>query len=288
MNRSAFSRWLQSRMKLHREEDETATIQEIWDGINLNGHNFWIMAFAMVIACIGLNTNSMSAIIGAMLISPLMGPVTGYSFALATRNGPMRNKAIRSFLTMTGISLSASTVYFLLSPFENNTEALFSYSHASIFDILIAFFGGMAGFIGLMKRDGVKVMAGVAVATACMPPLCTAGFGLAHGIWTEFAGGMYFYTINSLFIGLATYVLARLTGYHHDNKEQEKKSVLSISLWTLFILCMIAPGVYIAAEKWKAERQAQTIRETPEQGRIRNLELQVKRLDSLVLTTSNH
>lgn len=282
MNRSALLRWLRSRMKLQREEEETATIQEIWDGINLNGHNFWIMAFAMVIACIGLNTNSMSAIIGAMLISPLMGPVTGYAFALATRNGPMRNKSVRSFFTMTGISLSASTLYFLISPFGNNTEALLAYSHASIFDILIAFFGGMAGFIGLIKRDGVKVMAGVAVATACMPPLCTAGFGLAHGIWTEFAGGLYFYAINSLFIGLATYLLAHLTGYHHDNHAHKKKSALSISLWTLFILCMIAPGIYIAAEKWKAERQTQTPRESPEHRRIRNLEQQVKRLDSLM------
>lgn len=282
MNQNALVRWLQSRMKLQREEEETATIQEIWDGINLNGHNFWIMAFAMVIACIGLNTNSMSAIIGAMLISPLMGPVTGYAFALVTRNGSMRNKAVRSFFTMTSISLSASTLYFLMSPFGNNNEALLAYSHASIFDILIAFFGGMAGFIGLMKRDGVKVMAGVAVATACMPPLCTAGFGLAHGIWTEFAGGLYFYAINSLFIGLATYFLARLTGYHHDNKEQEKKSILSISLWTLFISCMIAPGIYIAAEKWKAERQTQTPRESPDQRRIRNLELQVRSLDSLI------
>ncbi len=207
---------VRSKIRLHREEDEIATIREIWEGVNLSGYNFWIMGFAMVIACIGLNTNSLSAIIGAMLISPLMGPVTGYAFALATRDRLMRNSAIRNFLWMTGISLAASTLFFLISPFDNNTDALMAFSKASIFDILIAFFGGMAGFVGIMKKDGIKVMAGVAVATACMPPLCTAGFGLAHGIWMEFIGGLYF-------SGNQLKSVMKIDQFHYYHRPQQEK-----------------------------------------------------------------
>jgi uncharacterized hydrophobic protein (TIGR00271 family) len=273
---------VRSKIRLNREEDEIATIREIWEGVNLSGYNFWIMGFAMVIACIGLNTNSLSAIIGAMLISPLMGPVTGYAFALATRDRLMRNSAIRNFLWMTGISLAASTLFFLISPFDNNTDALMAFSKASIFDILIAFFGGMAGFVGIMKRDGIKVIAGVAVATACMPPLCTAGFGLAHGIWIEFIGGLYFYTINSLFIGLATFFLARITGFRAKPNAHLSLHKSAAWLWGIFIGLMIAPGIYIGWQKWKLEKNADSKRETKEQIRIHQLEQKVNQLDSMI------
>lgn len=172
---------------------------------------------------------------------------------------------------------------FFISPFDNNTHALLSFTRASIFDILIAFFGGLAGFIGIMKKDGIKVMAGVAVATACMPPLCTAGFGIAHGNWLEFMGGMYFYLINCLFIGLATFLLSRFTNYHIRFKSKLESSNKIVQwLWTMFIIAMIIPGGYIAWEKWKDERNPLKEITLSDKQRIFQLEQKVNQLDSLL------
>jgi len=268
-------------IRLFHEEDEKETFAEIRQGAEFSGFNLWILGFAMVIACIGLTTDSASAVVGAMLISPLMGPVTAYAFALAIRDNQLKNSSIRNWIWMTGISLLSSTLFFLISPFDKDTHALQSFTKANIFDIFIAFFGGMAGFIGLMKKDGIKVMAGVAVATACMPPLCTAGFGLAHANWSEFIGGMYFYLINSLFIGLATFLLARFTKFHLHFKNGEEQHRLSTWLWTIFIVLMIIPGAYIGWQKWKEEQQPETEKILSDRTRIQRLERQVQQLDSM-------
>jgi uncharacterized hydrophobic protein (TIGR00271 family) len=275
-------RFFNQNTHLAREESETQTYQEIADGVNFSGYNLWILGFAMVVACIGLNTDSISAIIGAMLISPLMGPIVGYSFALAIHDRELKNNAIRNWIWMTLISLLASTLFFLISPFDNDTAILLSFTKASIFDILIAFFGGMAGFIGIIKREGVKVMAGVAVATACMPPLCTAGFGLAHGNWMEFAGGLYFYSINCLFIGLATFLLTRFTGFHLHFKNKTTTHKTAPWLWTLFIVSMIIPGTYIAWQKWNEEKYPLKEKSISDEQRIINLEKKVQQLDSIL------
>lgn len=285
---SEFKKTLFKSLNLHHEEKESETYHEIVCAAEFSGFNLWILGFAMVIACIGLNTDSASAVIGAMLISPLMGPITGYSFALAIKDNKLKNISIRNRIWMTGISLIASTLFFIISPFDNDTHALLSFTKASIFDILIAFFGGLAGFIGIMKKDGIKVMAGVAVATACMPPLCTAGFGLAHGNWGEFVGGLYFYLINCLFIGLATFILARFTNFHLHFKPQDKStSKLSTWLWTLFIIAMIIPGGYIAWEKWKEEKNPLNEKILNDKQRIIQLEQKVNRLDSLLNLKNN-
>lgn len=282
MNLKAIKRLFLRSIHLAHEELETITIEEIKQSAEFSGFNLWILGFAMVIACIGLNTDSMSAIIGAMLISPLMGPVTAYAFALAIRDYNLRLVAVRNWIWMTIISLTASTLFFLISPFDNDTQVLLSFTKASIFDILIAFFGGMAGFIGLMKKDGTKVLAGVAVATACMPPLCTAGFGLAHANWYEFFGGLYFYMINSLFIGLATYILARFTDFHLHFKSNEIRSKWSPYIWSFFIILMIIPGMFIAWQKWKEEKSEKNKRTLTDKQRIYELESKVQRLDSIL------
>ena len=283
-----FKRILKSSFTLKHEENETETYQEITSAAEFSGFNLWVLGFAMVIACIGLNTNSTSAVIGAMLISPLMGPIIGYAFAIAIQDRRLKNSSIRNWIWMTGISLIASTLFFIISPFDNDTHALLSFTKASIFDILIAFFGGLAGFIGIMKKDGIKVMAGVAVATACMPPLCTSGFGLAHGNWGEFVGGLYFYLINCLFIGLATFILARFTNFHLHFKPQDKStSQLATWLWTLFIIAMIIPGGYIAWQKWKEEKNPLNEKILNDKQRIIQLEQKVNRLDSLLNLKNN-
>jgi len=274
-------RFVRSKFYLNKEENESETIAEIKEGAHFSGHNLWILGFAMVIACIGLNTDSISAVIGAMLISPLMGPIVGFAFALAVNDAGLKNKSIRNWLLMTLISLLASALFFLISPFDNNTTALSSFQKASIFDVLLAFFGGMAGFIGIIKKEGIKVIAGVAVATACMPPLCTAGFGIAHLDFQFFIGGLYFYLINCLFIGLATFLLTRFTGYH-INKEVPRFRQTANWLWTLFIVAMIVPASYIAYKKWNEEHTKERSIMVTDKQRIEALEKKVLYLDSLL------
>jgi uncharacterized hydrophobic protein (TIGR00271 family) len=272
---------LRSQLLFQREEEFGETYEEVASGAHFSGFNLWILGFAMVIACIGLNTDSISAVIGAMLISPLMGPIVGFAFGLSLNDATLKKKSIRNWFWMTLMSLAASTLYFLISPFDNNTAMLASFKKASIFDILLAFFGGMAGFIGIVKKEGTKVIAGVAVATACMPPLCTAGFGIAQGDYAFFIGGLYFYLINCLFIGLATFFLSRLAGYHLPTVDDGVRLRVQHWLWTLFILLMIVPGVWIAWQKWQEQHTVGPKKMTDTE-RIQQLEQQVRRLDSVV------
>ncbi len=268
-------------MYLRREEDAAVTFQEIVEGTTFEGYNVWILGFAMVIACIGLTTDSMTAVIGAMLMSPLMGPVIGFSYALGVNDKNLKLACIRSWLFMTSVCLLAAFSFFLISPFDTNTSLLRSYTHATIFDVMLAFFGGMAGFLGIIKKDGTKVIAGVAVATACIPPLCSAAFGLAHGNWLTAVGGMYFYLINTLFIGLATVVFCFITGY----RDKTQKHILKRSskfIWTVVVILMIVPGVYIAYQKWQQEHEDQTANKLTDHERIRQLEKDLHKLDSIV------
>ena len=277
-------RYINLKLGLDKEEEEQLTYLEIKEGAKFSGFNFWILSFAMLIACIGLNTNNTSAVIGAMLISPLMGPIVGLSFGLAVNDSNLKKTGFRNWFLMTIISLISSTLFFIISPFNNNTEVLLSFTNASIFDIFLAFFGGFAGFIGIIKKEGIKVIAGVAVATACMPPLCTAGFGIAHGNAAQFLGGLYFYLINCLFIGLATFLMSRVLGFHTFFKCITSFTKTTQWLWTLFILLMIIPGAYIAYNKYKAEHNNPTTTTTQER-RIEQLEQKIKLLDSIVNST---
>lgn len=282
-DRKVLKKFIKQQFRFEAEEQEIETYQEIKSGAHFSGYNIWILGLAMIIACIGLNTDSMSAVIGAMLISPLMGPIIGYAFALAIRDATLKNMAIRNWIWMTLISLLSSTVFFWLSPFDRDTQVILSFSKASIFDILIAFVGGMAGFIGIIKRDGVKVMAGVAVATACMPPLCTAGFGIAHGNLSEFVGGLYFYLINCLFIGLSTFMLAKFHGFREIGKQvHEKTNSISTFIWMLFIMGMILPGLYIARQKWFEEKHPHTEKVDSDKQRIQKVEQKIQQLDSML------
>lgn len=271
---------LASLFKLIPEEAEHETYLEIIEGTRLKGYNFWVMGFAMIIACIGLNVDSSSAIVGAMLISPLMGPILGFAFGLALNDGRLKKISLMNWFYMTLISLAASTLFFLLTPFDFNTVQLSGFKQATIFDILLAFFGGMAGFIGVLKKEGTKILAGVAIATTCMPALCTAGYGIAHLDWKFALGGMYFYLINCLFIGLATFFLARFTQMHIRLNREVKIQGWNKWLWTLVIIVMTIPSIYLAYIKWQGEIKKQRYKSDTE--RIQELEYKVKQLDSLL------
>lgn len=273
-------RYIRSQFHLTKEEEFHETYNEVLEGAQFKGYNLWILGFTMIIACIGLNVDSTSAIIGAMLISPLMGPIVAFAFGMAINDSQLKQQGIKNWLLMMGISLLASVLYFIISPFEHNTNTLLSFEKATIFDILLAFFGGMAGFVGTIKKEGTKVIAGVAVATACMPPLCTAGYGLAHLDYMIFIGGLYFYFINCLFIGVATFIAARLTGFNQKNTTFSGNKT-HVWLWNIFIVLMILPSIYIAYQKWE-EQYLKQLTMTDEQKRIEYLEKKVQELDSLI------
>lgn len=192
----------------HIDTEDAA--QRIKNGIWFRGPNVWILAFSIVIASAGLNVNSTAVIIGAMLISPLMGPIIGLGLALGTNDLDLLKLAAKNLLVMVAISLVASTLFFLLSPLEliNPTE-LAARTRPTIYDVLIALFGGLAGILENSRKERGTVIAGVAIATALMPPLCTAGYGLSCFRFQFFFGAMCLFIINTVFITLATYVMVK-------------------------------------------------------------------------------
>ena len=192
----------------HIDTDDAA--QRIKGSIWFRGPNAWILAFSIIIASVGLNVNSTAVIIGAMLISPRMGPIIGTGLALGTNDVDLLKLALKNVLVMVLISLVASTLFFLLSPLDliNPTE-LQARTRPTIYDVLIALFGGLAGILENSRKERGTTIAGVAIATALMPPLCTAGYGLSCLNMQYFLGAMYLFIINAVFITLATYVMVK-------------------------------------------------------------------------------
>ena len=195
---------------IYEHTDTDAAARRIKDGIGFRGPNAWLLAFSILIASAGLNVNSTAVIIGAMLISPLMGPIIGMGLAIGTNDLDLLKYAAKNLLVMVLISLAASTLFFLLSPLNlvNPTELL-ARTRPTIFDVLIAFFGGFAGILENSRKEQGTALAGVAIATALMPPLCTAGYGLSCLNMHFFLGAMYLFIINAVFITLATYVMVK-------------------------------------------------------------------------------
>jgi uncharacterized hydrophobic protein (TIGR00271 family) len=192
----------------HIDTDDAA--QRIKSAIWFRGPNVWILAFSIIIASVGLNVNSTAVIIGAMLISPLMGPIIGTGLAIGTNDVDLLKEAFKNLVVMVLISLGASTLFFLISPLDliNPTE-LEARTSPTIYDVLIAFFGGLAGILENSRKERGTTIAGVAIATALMPPLCTAGYGLSCLNMHFFLGAMYLFIINGVFITLATYVMVK-------------------------------------------------------------------------------
>ena len=192
----------------HIDTDDAA--QRIRSAIWFRGPNVWILAFSIIIASVGLNVNSTAVIIGAMLISPLMGPIIGTGLAIGTNDVDLLKVAFKNLVVMVLISLAASTLFFLISPLDliNPTE-LEARTSPTIYDVLIAFFGGLAGILESSRKERGTTIAGVAIATALMPPLCTAGYGLSCLNMHFFLGAMYLFIINGVFITLATYIMVK-------------------------------------------------------------------------------
>lgn len=226
--------------------DAQATIDNISRSVEFRGVNVWILAFAIVIASVGLNVNSTAVIIGAMLISPLMSPIMGIGLAIGISDNDLLRKSLRNLMIMVLISLLASTTYFLLTPLSDAQSELLARTKPTVFDVLIALFGGLAGIVATSrKQEKVTVVSGVAIATALMPPLCTAGYGLGTGQWIYFFGAFYLFFINSFFIALATFLMVRYLKFprkHFVDAQHERKVRRSILVFSLII---IIPSIFI-------------------------------------------
>ena len=230
------------------EEDQKKVLDNIVSNISFRGSNLWILACAIVIASVGLNVNSSAVIIGAMLISPLMGPIVGAGFGLGMYDFVLLKKSIKNLSIATVVSLMVSTLYFYISPFKEIQSELLARTSPNIYDILIAFFGGLVGVIAVTRVEKGNPIPGVAIATALMPPLCTAGYGLATANYAFFGGAMYLYTINCVFICIATFIIVKFLKYpikkqvDLKNQKQVKQGI------TALLLIMIVPSVYFAYE----------------------------------------
>lgn len=181
--------------------------------IVFKGSRLWILIFATILASVGLNINSTAVIIGAMLISPLMGPINGMGYSIATYDFPLLRKAFKNFSFAVLASLAASTLYFAISPVSSAHSELLARTSPTIYDVLIALFGGLAGTISLTTKLKGNVVPGVAIATALMPPLCTAGYGLATAHFPFFFGAIYLFAINVVFIGISTVVFSQVMAF---------------------------------------------------------------------------
>ncbi|KFC17797.1 membrane protein [Epilithonimonas lactis] len=245
-------------INLHNgEEKKDKVLENVTSNISFRGSNLWILACAIIIASIGLNVNSTAVIIGAMLISPLMGPIVGAGFALGTYNFPLLKKSFKNLLIATVVSLLVSGFYFYISPFKDVQSELLARTAPNIYDVLIAFFGGLVGVIAITRVEKGNPIPGVAIATALMPPLCTAGFGLATFNFSYFIGAFYLYSINCFFICIATFLVVKYLHYPSsivDNK-YEKRIRYSISL---LILVMIVPSSYLAYNLYNEKKFTKT------------------------------
>lgn len=217
---------------------------EILKGLRFKGTNLWILVFAIVVASVGLNMNSTAVIIGAMLISPLMGPINVMGYSIATYDFELFRRAIKNFAFAVGTSLVASFLYFLLSPISTAHSELLARTSPTIYDVLIAFFGGVAGIIAITSKNKGNVIPGVAIATALMPPLCTAGYGLATGQFDFFFGAMYLFTINTVFIAIASVIVTQLLKLPIRTIVDDKQKT-KINRWiTIVSIAVIAPSIY--------------------------------------------
>jgi uncharacterized hydrophobic protein (TIGR00271 family) len=230
------------------EDDQKKVLENIVSNISFRGSNLWILACAIVIASVGLNVNSSAVIIGAMLISPLMGPIVGAGFGLGMYDFDLVKKSMKNLFIATVVSLTVSTLYFYVSPFKEIQSELLARTSPNIYDILIAFFGGLVGVIAVTRVEKGNPIPGVAIATALMPPLCTAGYGLATANYAFFGGAMYLYTINCVFICIATFVIVKYLKYPIAKQIDLKHQKQVKQAITLLLLVMIVPSIYFAYE----------------------------------------
>jgi len=231
---------------VHDKENDLVTMHEIKKSVEFKGANLWTLIFAIIIASIGLNMNSTAVVIGAMLISPLMGPIMGIGLGAGTNDFELIKKSVRNLAFASIVSILTSSIYFWITPLGDAGSELLSRTTPTLWDVLIALSGGLTGVIAASRKDKSNAIPGVAIATALMPPLCTTGYGLATGNWGFFFGALYLFFINCVFISLSTLFIVRFLQFPKKEfldtvLEKKAKRVISI-----FVVLFIIPSIWLA------------------------------------------
>ena len=254
---------------IYDDVDTAAAAERIKGAIWFKGPNVWILAFAIVLASVGLNVNSTAVIIGAMLVSPLMGPIIGTGLALGTNDLDLLKSAVKNLLVMVLISLAASTLFFIISPLDlvNPTE-LEARTSPTIYDVMIALFGGLAGILENSRKERGTVLSGVAIATALMPPLCTAGYGLAHLNMHFFLGALYLFIINSVFIALATYIMVKYLRFRTVSGIDEATAKRRRNLITAVLVVVLVPSIWSAVVMIRENNFERSVKAFVQENRI--------------------
>lgn len=234
-------------LNLNGHIDTDSAERAIRSNIDFKGPNAWILAVAVIIASVGLNVNSIPVVIGAMLISPLMGPIFGIGLGLGVNDIQLMKSSGKNLLVMVSISLAVAFLYFLITPLSlSNPTELLARTSPTFYDVLIALFGGFAGILEQCRKEKGTVFSGVAIATALMPPLCTAGFGLASGNFTHFLGAIYLFVINCTFIMLATYAGVKYFRFRPTEYQDETIGRKTKRITTAVIIIFIIPSIWSA------------------------------------------
>ena len=244
--RTQAKNFLSRLLDIRSDTDRESTLEAVQKDISFKGHNAWILIFSIFVASIGLNVSSTAVVIGAMLISPLMGPIVGVGMAVAINDVDTLKRSFVNLGIMVGLSVLTATIYFFISPVKGVTPELEARTYPTILDVLVAIFGGLALIVAKTKKGTIaSVILGVAIATALMPPLCTVGYGIATGNWQFALGALYLFSINAVFIALSTFVVAKLLGFplvRYANSRRRKKTAQIAS--TIAIIVMI-PSVIL-------------------------------------------
>ena len=251
LNFNTIREFLKTTLNLTNDVDIPAASENIRKNIPFRGPNVYILFVAIIIASVGLNVNSIPVIIGAMLISPLMGPITGLGLGLGTNDRELVLFSIKNLLVMVGISLLAATLYFVLTPLEiDNPTELLARTRPTIYDVFIALFGGLAGVLETARKEKGTVISGVAIATALMPPLCTVGYGIANLSWQYTIGALFLFSINCIFIAMAAYLMAKFLKFPVKTVEQHRTRyfILSYALVILLAATSIFTGYHVIRE----------------------------------------
>lgn len=251
LNLNTVREFLKTTLNLTNDVDIPAASENIRKNVPFRGPNVYILFVAIIIASVGLNVNSIPVIIGAMLISPLMGPITGLGLGLGTNDRELVLFSIKNLLVMVGISLLAATLYFMLTPLEiDNPTELLARTRPTIYDVFIALFGGLAGVLETARKEKGTVISGVAIATALMPPLCTVGYGIANLSWQYTVGALFLFCINCIFIAMAAYLMAKFLKFPVKTVEQHRTRyfILSYALVILLAVTSIFTGYQVIRE----------------------------------------
>jgi len=241
-------------LEIRHDTDRESTIEAVKKDISFKGHNAWILIFSIFVASVGLNISSTAVVIGAMLISPLMGPIVGVGMSIAINDVLTLRKSFINLGLMVGLSVLTAYIYFLISPVKEETPELLARTYPTILDVLVAIFGGLALIIAKTKKGTIaSVILGVAIATALMPPLCTVGYGLAVGNWSYAGGALYLFSINAVFIALSTFVVTKVLGFplvkYVNSKKRRRIAQIASTIAVIVMIPSVILFVFLLQEQ---------------------------------------